>query len=81
MAERYNWINARTAGYDSLMKAPTEPKIDTEVSQIVGKKVYVNDPRLVKLVIEFKNTKSADNEDNYLKRPEFRERLKQVFNS
>lgn len=81
MTEIYKWINWRNAKYDSLNKPKTEPVIDKEISQIAGKKVFTNDPRLIKTVIEFRNKKSPDNDDNFLKNPEFRERIKQVFNS
>ena len=78
MAERYNFINYRDR-YN--LKPKAEPAIDKEVSQIVGKKVHVNDPRLIKLVIKWRNSKNPDNVDNYLHDPEKREELKKVFNS
>ena len=81
MGENYKWINAKVAGYDALLKPKSEPAIDKEVSQIVGKKVHTNDPRLIKLVIKWKANKNPDNFDNYLHDPEKREELKQVFNS
>lgn len=77
-SERYNWINAKDR-YD--LKPQSEPTIDKEVSQIVGKKVHTNDPRLIKLVIKWRNSKDPENEDNYLHDPAKREELKQVFNS
>lgn len=78
--ERYNWINAKNLTYDSLNKSKPKPLIDKEVSQIVGKKVFVNDPRLIKLVIKWRNSKNPDNDDNYLKNADKREELKRVFN-
>lgn len=79
--ERYNWISAKNRGLDSLNRPVEAPKIDKEVSQIVGKKVFVNDPRLIKLVIKWRNSKDPDNFDNYLHDSKKREELKQVFNS
>ena len=76
--ERYNWINARSR---NSIGPKIEPKIDKEVSQIVGKKIYVNDPRLIKLVIQWKANKNPDNMDNYLHDPAKREELKKVLNS
>lgn len=78
--EKYNWINARNMGYDGLMKPKEEPKIDQEVSKIVGVKVFANDPRLVRLVIEEKKKKDPDNFDNWLHKPEFRRKLIETFN-
>ena len=78
--ENYKWVNYKTAKYGNLMKPVEEPKIDREASQIAGVKVHANDPRLIKIVIEFRNKKNPDNEDNYFKNPEFRQRLREVFN-
>jgi len=78
MGERYNFINYR----DRFNLPPkAEPKIDEEVSKIVGKKVHVNDPRLIKLVIKWKANKNPDNVDNYLHDENKRNELRQVFNS
>jgi len=75
----YKWI--RYTKYDSLLKPKAEPKVDKYVSQIVGKKVFANDKRLVNLVIKWKKGKDSENWDNFLHRPECREELKKVFNS
>mgnify|MGYP001606217384 CR=1 FL=1 len=80
MSENYKWVNWRSARYDSLLKPKAEPTIDQEVSKIVGTKVFTNDPRLVRLVIEEKKKKDPDNWDNFLHRPEFRRRLIEIFN-
>ena len=79
--EKYNWISYKNAGLESLNRPVETPKIDEPVSKIVGKKVLVNDPRLVKLVIKWKKSKDPDNEDNYLLDPAKREELIQTFNS
>ena len=80
MSEIFNWINAKNAKYDSLMKPKSEPKIDQEVSKIVGKKIFVNDPRLIKLVIKWRNSKDPDNYDNFLHNEKHREELRKTFN-
>ena len=80
MSEKYNWIKYGNRLNDDL-KSRAEPLIDHEVSKIVGKKVLVNDPRLIKLVIKWRNSKDPENEDRYLHDPAKREELKQVFNS
>ena len=74
----YNFINYRDR---HNLRPKAEPTIDKEISQIVGKKVHTNDPRLVKLVIKWRNSKNPDNYDNFLHDPAKREELKQVFNS
>lgn len=78
-----NWraagVNYRSAKYGSLMKPVAAPTIDQDVSKIVGKKVFTNDPRLIRLVIEEKQKKNPDNWDNFLHRPDFRKKLIEVF--
>ena len=47
-----------------------EPPIDREVSKIVGKKVMINDPKLVKLAMKWRGNKPVDGReppDNHLK--------------
>lgn len=66
---------------DSLNRPVEAPKIDEPVSKIVGKKVLVNDPRLVKLVIKWKSSKDPDNFDSFLLDPKKREELIKTFNS
>ena len=61
-------------------KPKSEPKIDEEVSKIVGKKILVNDRRLINKLIEWKRKKNPDEPDNFLKDPIKREELKQLFN-
>lgn len=79
MAENYKWVNWKTAKYSSLMKPVAQPTIDQDVSKIVGKKVFTNDPRLIRLVIEEKKKKNSDNWDNFLHREDFRNKLIEVF--
>lgn len=61
-----------------------EPRVDKEVSKILGKPIMVNDPRLIRLVVAWKNktASSAENVekmDNYLYNPDFLAELHKVF--
>lgn len=55
------------------------PKIDKDVSEIVGKPIRVNDPRLVKLCAKHAANKDPDKPLKLLERKEFREELKKTF--
>jgi len=47
-----------------------EPKIDPIVSEIVGKPIKVNNPKLVSLIIKWKQEKGdSDAPDNFLEDP------------
>lgn len=73
-------INAK----ERLSPAPKlEPKIDMLISRVVGKKIYQRDPRLMKLIIKWKQNKPADSmePDNFLKNPEKVKELKKVLNT
>lgn len=58
-----------------------EPVIDEEISKIVGRKIYATDPRLLKLVVKYKQGKSPDSKepDNFLKNPRFIDELKRTL--
>jgi len=58
-----------------------EPPIDEVISQIVGKKIYAQDPRLLKLIVKWKKGKSQDSmeADNFLQNPSFISELKDVL--
>lgn len=79
-----DWINARER---FSLPRRIEPPIDEVISQIVGKKIYTQDPRLLKLIVKWKKQsgKAVDNAepDNFLKDPkkiaELREVLSQGF--
>jgi hypothetical protein len=60
---------------------PIEPAIDKLVSQIVGKKIYTQDPRLIKLVVKWKSNKlpGSMQPDNFLSDPHCIEELKEVL--
>lgn len=56
------------------------PKVDEPVTRIVGKKVFVNDPRLISLIVRWKKRKNDDSAfDNFLHNQKFIEELKKVF--
>ena len=60
-----------------------EPKIDTIISKIVGRKIYQRDPRLIQLIIKWKKNKPADSmePDNFLRNPDKIKELKQVLST
>ena len=63
-----NPINANEA-FRPPLKQKAPPAIDKEVSKIVGREVRVNDPRLIKAVLNWKSAKgnpNGDKPDNYL---------------
>ena len=73
------WVNAR------MVKQPTfkpriEPQVDKELSNLVGTKVFANDARLIKKLVEWKRTKDQDKPDNFLKDPNKISELKKIFN-
>lgn len=75
----YDWISARNAGRPAI-RPKVEPKVDETVSQIVHKKVYVNDPRLISLIVKWKNRKSNLEEmDDFFKNPHFLKELEETF--
>lgn len=51
------WINAKQR---FIPKPRLEPQIDVLISKIVGKKIYIHDPRLIKLICKWKKGKSPD---------------------
>lgn len=76
----YDWIPARSLGTPNLIKK--EPQVDKEVSKIVGTKVFVTDPRLLKLVVEEKRGRDpeSDTPHRILQSDSFRKKLKETFN-
>ena len=79
--EQYDWINANQSRYPSI-KPKALPKADKEVSHIVGKKVTVNDPRLIKFNAERRklNSDTDGNQDIPLTDKWCVDRLKEIFN-
>lgn len=60
------WINAKEV-FNPVPDKPAEPAIDKAVSEIVGKPIRANDPRLIKLVVKWKKEKGNDKtDDNFL---------------
>ena len=59
-----------------------EPAIDEIISHIVGKKIYLQDPRVLKLIVKWKQNKPPGSmmPDNFLNDPKKIEELKQVLN-
>ena len=58
-----------------------EPAIDEVISRIVGKKIYQQDPRLMKLIVKWKKGKSQDSmeADNFLEDSKKIEELRSVL--
>lgn len=74
-----DFINSRSRFIPEIRSI--EPKIDHEVSKIVGRKVLAQDPKLIRLIIKWKAGKPQDSivPDNFLKDPEKIKELKDVF--
>lgn len=79
-----DWSSAST-GRQALQPSAIkhERKFDAEVTKILGKPVLVNDPRLIRLVVQWKKQTASDPEsdkmDNFLYNPEFLVELRKVF--
>ncbi len=60
-----------------------ERALDAEVTKILGMPVLVNDPRLIRLVVQWKKAHGSspeiDKMDNFLYNPEFLVELRKVF--
>lgn len=63
--------------------AKREPKVDQAVTQILGKPVLVNDPRLIGVVVRWKkahgSSPEVDKMDNMLKDIDFLVDLRRTF--
>ena len=71
-----NWIRPGQA----TIRPRREPIADEQVSQIVGKRVNTNDPKLVALVIKWRNQKTDSSQsDNFLKTPSKIKELRETF--
>ena len=72
------WINANQAGRPEIRpKAP--PKVDNELSKLVGHKIMVNDQRVIKKVAEWRRSKDPEKPDNFLKDPQKVAELKKIL--
>jgi|TARA_Y100000310_G_C20453662_1_gene701982 hypothetical protein len=79
----YKWINARER-HGVPKRQDKEPKIDGEVSKAVGRKVYVNDPQVIKTLAKVKQEraskgKSDNTPDNFLQDSNVVKELKQAL--
>lgn len=81
MSEDFSNIEFISARNRFRPQTRLEPKIDEAVSKVVGKKVYMLDPRLIKLIVRWKGNKPEDSmlPDNFLEDPKYVEELKKVF--
>jgi hypothetical protein len=78
-----NWADPAINFRNMMRPAPVlEPAIDEIVSQIMGRKIYQTDPRLIKLICKWKTGKPIGSmePDNFLKDPRKIEELKEVLN-
>jgi hypothetical protein len=79
--EQYDWISHTEM--NRRVPIDTTAKIDPEISHIVGQPVRVNDPRLVQLVVKWKNKMNYDPDGtlsyNFTQQSGFVEDLKQIF--
>lgn len=77
-------INWQTSSYKRMFAPPPriEPPIDEIVSQIVGRKIYQTDPRLIKLIVKWKAGKAEGSMDmdNFFSDPHKIDELKKVLN-
>jgi|GEM_PF-2805850 len=68
---------------DRFKPAPSfVPKIDELISKLVGKTIYMHDPRLMRLLVKWKKGKSQNSmiADNFLDDPNKIKELKETFN-
>lgn len=85
-------INYKEA-FRPQIKPKLEPKVDVELSRIAGKTILANDPRLLRLIVEFKKKQRRvqeehtdkngkkyliESQDNFMQNPEFIKRLKEL---
>lgn len=61
----YDWIDARER--NNVPQANKEQKVDKLVSEKVGKTIYMNDPRVLKVIVGWKKDKGdSEAPDNFL---------------
>ena len=73
-----DWINYKQINR-SPEKPPAPPKINREVSEIVGKEIKVNDPRLINVVNKWREYGKENQFDNHLQDPKKRQDLKNAL--
>jgi len=75
-----DWINARNIKNQAPKPRP-EPKIDPEVSKIVGRPIRVNDPTLIKVVNKWREYNTSETKpDRHLDDRAKHDDLKKAFN-
>lgn len=81
--EEYEWISYKEMNKRTVVD--TAAKIDPEASHVVGQPVRVNDPRLMKLVIDWKRKMNFDPDGtqtyNFYQQTGFIEDLRKVFHA
>ena len=60
-------------------KPRAQPKVYEEVSKAVGKKIYVNDPRLMREVLKWREGANPNKMDRHLDDPTKVAALKHIF--
>lgn len=73
------WINCRRAFGASIPRKREEPKFDAGIAKATGIKVKVNDPRLIKKVVEWRKGKDPEQQDFYLRDPQKVDELRKIF--
>jgi hypothetical protein len=63
--KREDWISSREVFRPKVFKK-NEPRVDETISNLVGKKIYSNDKRLINKLVEWKRKKNPDEMDNFL---------------
>lgn len=81
MEDEINWASAHTLRDIHNPKLPPRepPKVDEEASKVAGKRILVNDPRLIKLVLKWKKEHNPDEDAHYLKQEKYRNELIEEF--
>lgn len=84
-------INAREALMPPKIRPKLAPKVDVELSKLAGKTILANDPRLLNLIVQFKQKNrgrleehidangkkyTMEAQDNFMENPEFIKALK-----
>ena len=76
------WLNPENR-FKPAARSNLEPKVDEIVSKIVGRKIYLTDPRLLKLVIKWEQqsgmTENSLESINHLADPHKINELKEVL--
>lgn len=76
---KLDWISSRQI---FVPPPKLEPKIDVVISKLIGKTVYMQDPRLTQLIVKWKKQRKGDDDvpDNFLQDPAKINELRLAFN-